>query len=137
MSDEDQVIVDLDPVSFSIVVDKDGNEKRYDELTSQPSDRAFRNAWSLSGTVITEDLDAAKDIFKDKIRETREPLLAAEDTVFMKALEDDDATAKANSKTKKNNLRDAPAASAISSATTIDELKAAWDADLLGASPYA
>lgn len=137
MSDEDQVIVDLDPVSFSIVVDKDGNEKRYDELTSQPSDRAFRNAWSLSGTVITEDLDAAKDIFKDKIRETREPLLAAEDTVFMKALEDDDATAKADSKTKKNNLRDAPAATAIASATTIDELKAAWDADLLGASPYA
>ena len=126
-----------DPTPFSSVLDKDGNEKRYDELTSQPTDRSFREAWSLSGTVITEDLDAAKDIFKDKIREVRKPLLEAEDTVFMKALEDDDATAKANSKTKKDNLRDAPAATAISSATTIDELKAAWDSNLLGTSPYA
>ena len=106
-------------------------------MTGQPSDRAFRDAWSLSGTVITEDLTLAKDIFRDKIREVRKPLLEAEDTVFMKALEDDDATAKANSKTKKDNLRDAPAASAISSATTIDELKAAWDSNLLGTSPYA
>ena len=127
----------VDPTPFASVVDKDGNEKRYDELTTQPTDRSFRDAWSLSGTVITEDLDAAKDIFKDKVREARKPLLEAEDTVFMKALEDDDATAKANSKTKKDNLRDAPAASAISSATTIDELKAAWDTNLLGDSPYA
>ena len=127
----------VDPTPFTSVVDKDGNEKRHDELTSQPTDRSFREAWSLSGTVITEDLDAAKDIFRDKIREVRKPLLEAEDTVFMKALEDDDATAKANSKTKKDNLRDAPAATAISSATTIDELKAAWDSNLLGTSPYA
>ena len=127
----------VDPTPFTIVLDKDGNEKRYDELTGQPSDRKFREAWSLSGTVITEDLDAARDIFKDMVRQVRKPLLEAEDTVFMKALEDDDATAKANSKTKKDNLRDAPAATAISSATTIDELKAAWDSNLLGTSPYA
>lgn len=127
----------VDPTPFASVTDKDGNEKRYDELTTQPTDRSFRDAWSLSGTVITEDLDAARDIFKEKVREVRKPLLEAEDTVFMKALEDDDATAKADSKTKKDNLRDAPAASAISSATTIDELKAAWDTNLLGDSPYA
>lgn len=126
-----------DPTPFVTIADKDGNEKRLDELTSYPSDRSFREAWSLSGAVITEDIDKAKDIFKDKIREVRKPLLEAEDTVFMKALEDDDATAKADSKTKKTNLRDAPAASAISSATTIDELKAAWDTNLLGTSPYA
>ena len=126
-----------DPVPFSTVVDKDGNEKRYDELTSQPADRSFREAWSLSGTVISEDMESARTIFKDKVREVRQPLLDAEDVVYMKALEDDDATAKANSKTKKDNLRNAPAASAISSASTIDELKAAWDTDLLGDSPYA
>jgi hypothetical protein len=55
----------------------------------------------------------------------------------MKAMEADDATAKAASVTKKTNLRNAPAASAIADATTIAELKAAWDADLLGDSPYA
>ena len=134
MSDDDDY-VEVDP--FTTVVDKDGNEKRADELTSQPSNKLFREAWSLSGTVITEDLDKAKEIFKDKIREVRKPLLEAEDVVYMKALEADDSTAKANSVTKKNNLRDAPAATAITNATDIDELKAAWDTNLLGANPYA
>ena len=120
----------------TIIVDKDGNEIDASTATA-PSDRHFRDAWTLSGTVITEDVDAARDIFREKIREVRKPLLEAEDALFMKALEADDATAKADCTTRKNNLRDAPAASAISSATTIDELKAAWDTNLLGASPYA
>jgi len=91
----------------------------------------------LSGDVISEDLDTAKTIFKDKIREVRKPLLEAEDVKYMRAIEDDDATAKAAAATKKTALRDAPAAAAITSATTIAELKAAWDADVLGDSPYA
>jgi hypothetical protein len=55
----------------------------------------------------------------------------------MRAIEDDDATAKAAAATKKTALRDAPAASAITDATTIAELKAAWDTTTLGDSPYA
>ena len=118
------------------IVDKDGNQVDASTVTV-PSDRHFRGAWSLSGSVISEDLTKAKEIFKDKIREVRAPLLEAEDVVYMKALEADDASAKAASVTKKTALRDAPAASAISDATTIAELKAAWDSDLLGDSPYA
>jgi hypothetical protein len=79
----------------------------------------------------------AKNLFKNKLREVREELLKAEDVVYMKALEADDASAKTASANKKTALRDAPAASAITNASTIDELKAAWDSDLLGASPYA
>ena len=118
------------------IIDKDGNQANASEVTV-PANRDFRGAWSLSGTVISEDLDKAKEIFKDKIREVRGPLLEAEDVVYMKAMEADDASAKTASVTKKNALRDAPAASAIGSASTITELKAAWDTDLLGASPYA
>ena len=118
------------------IVDKDGNQIDTASATV-PSDRHFRGAWSLSGTVISEDLAAAKVIFKDKIREVRGPLLEAEDVVYMKALEADDADAKAASVTKKTNLRNAPAASAITSASSISALKAAWDTDLLGDSPYA
>ena len=118
------------------IVDKDGNQIDASTATV-PSDRHFRGAWSLSGSVISEDMTKAKEIFKDKVREVRGPLLEAEDVVYMKALEADDATAKAASVTKKTALRDAPAASAISDATTIAELKAAWDSDLLGDSPYA
>ena len=119
------------------IVDKDGNQIDKAEATSIPSNRDFRDAWSLSGKVISEDMTKAKELFKDKIREVRGPLLEAEDVVYMKAMESDDATAKTASVTKKNNLRDAPAASAIGSASTIAELKAAWDTSLLGDSPYS
>ena len=67
----------------------------------------------------------AKEIFKDKIREVRKPLFEAEDVVYMKALEADDSSAKTASVNKKTALRNAPAASAITNATTIAELKAA------------
>jgi hypothetical protein len=118
------------------IVDKDGNQIDSAEATI-PSDRHFRGAWSLSGKVITEDMTAAKVIFKDKIREVRAPLLDAEDVVYMKALEADDASAKTASVAKKKALRDAPAASNIDSADTIAKLKAAWDTSVLGDSPYA
>ena len=118
------------------IVDKDGNQANASDV-SVPADRHFRGAWSLSGTVISEDIDTAKEIFRDKVREVRKPLLDAEDVAYMKAMEADDATAKAASVAKKTSLRDAPAAAAIDAATDIASLKAAWDADLLGASPYA
>ena len=120
----------------TFIVDKDGNQVDASTVT-KPSDRHFRGAWSLSGKVISEDLTKAKEIFKDKIREVRKPLLEEEDVVYMKALEADDASAKTASVTKKTNLRNAPAASAITSASSITALKAAWDTDLLGDSPYA
>ena len=118
------------------IVDKDGNSISASDATV-PSDRHFRGAWSLSGTTITEDLAVAKTIFKDKVREARGPLLDAEDVIYMKALEADDASAKTASVAKKKALRDAPDASAITGADTIAKLKAAWDTSVLGDSPYA
>ena len=120
----------------TMIQDKDG------VIAAAPSsvpDRHFRNAWMFDSaqTAITEDLAAAKVIFQDKIREVRGPLLEAEDVVYMKALEADDATAKAASVAKKKKLRDAPAASAITNAADIAALKAAWDSDVLGISPYS
>jgi len=123
-------------MTTTYIVDKDGNQIDASTATV-PSDRHFRGAWSLSGSVISEDMTEAKTIFKEKIREVRKPLLDAEDVVYMKAVEADDSSAKAASVTKKNALRDAPAASAIADATTIAELKAAWDTTVLGDSPYA
>jgi hypothetical protein len=123
-------------MATTYIVDKDGNQIDASTATV-PSDRHFRGAWSLDGKVISEDITAAKVIFKDKIREVRKPLLDAEDVVYMKALEADDADAKTASVNKKKALRDAPAASAITSADTIAKLKAAWDTSVLGDSPYA
>ena len=106
--------------------------------STMPSDRHFRNAWVFDSaqTAIDEDLTVAKEIFKDKIREVRTPLLEAEDVVWMKAAEANDSDGKVASVAKKKKLRDAPAASAITNADTIDKLKAAWDEDVLGTSPY-
>ena len=118
------------------IVDKDGNIIAASDATI-PSDRLFRNAWTLSGSTITEDLTEAKKIFQAKIREVRKPLLEAEDVTYMKALEAGDTDAQAASVATKKKLRDAPAASAITNATTIAELKSAWNTSLLGASPYA
>ncbi len=123
-------------MATTYIVDKDGNQIDASTATV-PSDRHFRGAWSLDGKVISEDMTAAKVIFKDKIREVRAPLLEAEDVVYMKALEADDADAKTASVAKKKALRDAPAASAIDSADTIAKLKAAWDTSVLGDSRYA
>ena len=120
----------------TFVTDKDGATADASSITI-PSDRHFRNAWKLNGSVMAEDMTAAKVIFKNKIREVRKPLLEAEDVVYMKALEADDASAKTASVAKKKALRDAPAATAIDDADTIAKLKAAWDTSTLGDSPYA
>jgi len=120
----------------TFITDKDG--ATIDASTATvPSDRHFRNAWKLSGSVISEDMTEAKKIFQEKIREVRKPLLEAEDVVYMKALEASDSTAQAASVAKKKALRDAPAASAITNADTIAKLIAAWDTSALGTSPSA
>ena len=123
-------------MATTMIMDKDG--KSIDASTATvPSDRHFRNAWTLNGKVISEDMTEAKKIFQDKIREVRTPLLEEQDTLFMKALEDSDSSAQTSIKTKKKALRDAPAAKAISDADTTAKLKAAWDSTNLGTSPYA
>ena len=120
----------------TIIQDKDGVIAA--TPSTMPSDRHFRNAWVFDSaqSAISEDITAAKVIFKDKIREVRGPLLEAEDVVYMKALESNDSDAKVASVAKKVALRDAPAATAITNATTIQALKDAWDSDVLGTSPY-
>ena len=123
-------------MATTTIVDKDGNSIAYDDATV-PSDRHFRDAWSLSGSTITEDVAASKIIFKDQIRAVRTALLDAEDVIYMRALEVADSDAQAASIAVKKALRDAPADSAIASASTIINLKAAWDTDVLGDSPYA
>tara|TARA_S200002703_G_scaffold62693_2_gene54438 strand:+ start:5016 stop:5375 length:360 start_codon:yes stop_codon:yes gene_type:complete len=113
------------------IVDKDGNQ--IDAATATvPINRDFRGAWLLSGTVISEDLTVAKEIFANKIREVRVPLLTVLDADYMKALESNADTTQIIA--DKQALRDAPTAG--NSATTIAELKAAWP-NCCGDSPYA
>ena len=85
-------------------------------------------------SIIKIDMAKAKEIHKDKIREYREPKLAALDIEFQKALET--SAGITTIVAKKQALRDAPAASGISTAANTTELQAQWDTSILGTSPY-
>ena len=84
--------------------------------------------------MININMTKAREIHRDKVRQARNPKLAAKDIEYQRALETSaDTTAIVAAKQA---LRDAPAATAIEAATTPEELKQAWDTDLLGDSPY-
>ncbi len=67
------------------------------------------------------DIEKAKDITKDRLREKRKPLLEAQDLLFMKAQETGtDTTAIV---TEKQRLRDIT--NQVDNMTTVEELKGA------------
>ena len=70
--------------------------------------------------MITINLDKAKEITKERLREEREPLLAAQDVAFQRALETGADTSSIVA--EKQRLRDI--ANLVDSATMLDELKA-------------
>lgn len=89
-----------------------------------PSERTFREAWSIDDNAsnITINLEKAKNIWRDYIRRARQPLLEDLDLQFARAQETGaDTTAIV---AEKQALRDAPALASITNATTLDELKA-------------
>ena len=81
------------------------------------------------------DMAKAKEIHKAKIRTARKPKLEELDVEFQKAQEAGSDTSTIVS--KKQALRDAPADSAITSASDTDALKAQWNTAILGTSPYS
>ena len=83
-----------------------------------PAERTFRNAWQADADagVISVDMTAAKDIWRDKIRQARVNPLAALDTAYMKALETGADTTQIIA--DKQALRDAPSHAGIDAATT-------------------
>lgn len=141
-NDNGNVVV-ITPVSTELTVEevaaKDvpaGKSYTIVEDAQVPTDRSFRDAWALSDGSIQVEMTKAKDLMRDKIREARKDLLSAEDVTFMRAVETADADAQAASAARKQALRDAPLASAISNASDVTALKAAWDTSLLGVNPY-
>lgn len=73
------------------------------------------------------NIDKAKDIWKEKIRTARKPVLEKLDVDFVKAQETSSDTTSIVA--DKNTLRDLP--EQVDTATTVDEIKAVWN-DMLG-----
>jgi uncharacterized protein YdaT len=69
--------------------------------------------------MITINIDKAKDITKDRLREERKPLLEAQDVAFQRALESNADTSAIVA--EKQRLRDIT--SQVDGVTTLDELK--------------
>ena len=86
-------------------------------------------------SIIKINMAVAKEIHKTNIRNARTPKLAELDIEFQKALETGASTT--DIVAKKQALRDAPADSAIDSATDESDLKSQWNTSILGSSPYS
>lgn len=85
--------------------------------------------------MIEINLEKALEIHKTKLRERREVVFKDLDIQFMKALEQGNTVLSTEIGTKKQVLRDITDID-ISNISTLDELKAIWDVELLGESPY-
>ena len=105
------------------------------EDSAIPTDRSFRNAWIQSGKTVVEDMPKAKEIHKTNIRLARTEKFKELDVDYQKATETSADTS--DIVAKKQALRDAPAASGITTAVTTTELKQQWDTNILGTSPYS
>lgn len=58
-----------------------------DAASLPEEDNDFFNAWEQTKGVVTVNLEKAKAITKDRLRAERAPLLAAQDVLYMRALE--------------------------------------------------
>ena len=118
-----------DGVSYSIVED-----------STIPTDQSFRDAWvgvgiGTTGATITEDITKAKEIHIKQIRIARASKFTDLDIEYQRATETSADTSAIVA--KKQALRDAPAASGITTAANANDLKAQWDTSILGTSPYS
>jgi len=85
--------------------------------------------------MIKIDLQKALEIHKTQIRKKRDELFPLLDVQFMRALEVGNTTLSTEVTLKKQALRDITDID-ISNITTLDELKALWNEELLGPTPY-
>jgi hypothetical protein len=90
------------------------------EQSSLPTDNDFYDAWELADGVVTVSLPKAKELTKKRLRAEREPLLAAQDVAFQRALESGaDTTAIV---AEKQRLRDITGL--VDAVTTLEGLRA-------------
>jgi hypothetical protein len=88
------------------------------DLPNQHND--FYDAWEMDATSVTVNLAKAKEITKKRLRAEREPLLAAQDVAFQRALESGaDTTAIV---AEKQRLRDITGL--VDAVTTLEGLRA-------------
>ena len=129
------VLYPILPVEDCIKDVPDGLSYHIVEDSEIPKNTFFERAWKIVDGKIQIDITKAREVHKENIRNARQEKLAELDIEFQKALETSSSTTDIVS--KKQALRDAPADSAIDSASNEAELKAQWNTSILGTSPYS
>ena len=83
------VCIPTGEISIEAVLQKDcpGHAFIIDQSKLPNQDNDFFDAWVLNGKEVVVSLDKAKEIQKARLRAEREPLLAAQDVLFQRALE--------------------------------------------------
>lgn len=111
-------------ISISAVMGKDipaGKQAYIVEDKDLPNDaNDFFDAWEQVNGKVSVSLAKAKNITKNRLRAERQPLLAAQDVLFQRALEEGSDTAAIVA--EKNRLRDVT--KAADTCETLDELRA-------------
>ena len=102
------VCIPTGELSIEAVLEKDvpkGKGGRIVDQASLPNqDNDFFDAWEMDAKTVTVNLDKAKELTKRRLRAEREPLLAAQDVAFQRALEEGKPTDAIVA--EKNRLRD-------------------------------
>ena len=97
-----------------------------------PQNKNFSDAWAFVDQVIVIDVEKAKDVWRNKMREARKPILDALDAAYFRALEDNDTAKQTEIAAKKKLLRDVTALPELANATTVEEIEAVWPDYLKG-----
>ncbi len=105
----------------------DNLEYKIVNIADLPQDRTFRNAWTMDLTI---DMDVARDIWREKIREARNKALLDLDVPYLRALEEDDKREMQMISNKKQTLRILPRVVDLSLYTNPQALKAFWPHEL-------
>jgi hypothetical protein len=108
----------------------EGKPYKIVDVSEIPTDSTFRNAWEGDGegadlTTVAVNMDKAKDIWRDKWRVSRKPLLEGLDVEFMRAVEVKDEAVQDEIAQKKQELRDVTQTD-LESVDTTDQLKSIW-----------
>lgn len=113
--------VPVETLMITAVPEEYRSTARIVEDDSIPTDRTFRDAWDFDDDgIITERIDKAKEIHKDRLRAERKPLLEELDVQYIRKQEKGgDIT---DIVTEKQRLRDVT--KLVDKCETIDEIKA-------------
>jgi len=111
------------PTTATDVQIVDVSELPEETVTAWP---IFFTAWRPVDGQIVIDMPKARNVWRDKIRDARKPLLDALDIEYQHADERGDAEEKQAIAARKQALRDAPTNPRIEAAVTIKALKDVW-----------